>query len=123
MTLNCEKIRQKIEKPLAGPSFLCHKSRMNEIRVKNPSALVQAVVALDNHFSEINRLGGKIESIELKTDFDFEQLQRFMSLFSQCGEGVSVEVANVSACTVEGIRMTALARAAMYLVIIDCSLN
>lgn len=60
--------------------------------IKNPSPLVKAVLALDNHFSELIRLGEKIEQMELKSNFDFEHVQRMMNHFAECGQGVSTEV-------------------------------
>lgn len=59
---------------------------------KEQSPLVTAVLALDNYFSELNRLSTKIEESELKTDFDFEQMQKLLNRFTGYGEGVSAEV-------------------------------
>jgi oligoendopeptidase F len=61
-----------------------------------PSPLVKAVLALDNYFSELDRVGGKINSMELKTDFDFEHAQRLMTRFAECGQGIGDEVAALS---------------------------
>lgn len=69
---------------------------MSEIKIKNPSALVQAIVKLDNYFSEMVRLGDRIETMDLKSDFDFEQAERLIKVFAECGEGVSEEVLNMS---------------------------
>lgn len=66
-------------------------------KIKNPSPLVQAVLNLDNYLSEIVRLGAKIESMDLKSDFDYEQAQKLMNRFTECGQGVSEEVLNLSA--------------------------
>ncbi|MNK82652.1 hypothetical protein D3C87_1024330 [compost metagenome] len=66
-------------------------------KIKNPSPLVQAVLNLDNYLSEIVRLGVKIESMDLKSDFDYEQAQKLMNRFTECGQGVSEEVLNLSA--------------------------
>jgi len=66
-------------------------------KIKNPSPLVQAVLNLDNYLSEIVRLGAKIESMDLKSDFDYEQAQRLMNRFAECGHGVSEEVVQLSA--------------------------
>lgn len=66
-------------------------------QIKNPSPLVEAVLKLDNYLSEIVRLGEKIESMDLKTDFDFEQAQKLMNHFTQCGQGVAEEVVQLSA--------------------------
>ena len=65
-------------------------------KIKNPSPLVEAVLNLDNYLSEIVRLGAKIEETELKSDFDFDQVQRLMNRFTECGHGVSDEVLRLS---------------------------
>ncbi|WP_373998438.1 hypothetical protein [Bdellovibrio bacteriovorus] len=65
-------------------------------KIKNPSALVEAALKLDNYLSEIVRLGAKIDEMELKSDFDFEQVQRLMNRFTECGLGVSDEVVRLS---------------------------
>lgn len=64
--------------------------------LKNPSPLVNAVLALDHQFTELIRLGEKIDAMDIKSDFDFEQSQRLLQLFSQHGEGVSKEVVELS---------------------------
>lgn len=64
--------------------------------IKNPSPLVETVLKLDGYLSEIVRLGGKIDEMELKSDFDYEQLQRLMSRFTECGEGVAEEIVKFS---------------------------
>lgn len=69
---------------------------MNDIKVKNPSAFVQAVLKLDNYFSDLLRLGDRIENLELKSDFDFEQAEKLIKHFAECGEGVSTEVVQMS---------------------------
>ncbi len=63
---------------------------------KNQSALATAVLALDNYFSELNRLGAKIEEAELKADFDFDQMQKLLVRFAEYGDGVSREVVAMS---------------------------
>jgi len=69
---------------------------MSDIKIKNPSPLVQTILKLDNYFSEMIRLGNKIETMELKSDFDFEQAERLIKHFAECGEGVSTEVVAMS---------------------------
>jgi len=61
-------------------------------KLKNPSPLLQAVLKLDTYFSELIRLGHKIESLDLKSDFDFEQAERLIKSFAKNGEGVSEEI-------------------------------
>jgi len=78
---------------------------------KNPSLLVQAVVALDAYFTELERLGNKINSFDMKTEFEFAQAQRLMARFAECGQGVSAEVMNLSNYLNEArIRADALAQ-------------
>lgn len=57
---------------------------------------MQTVSKLDQYFSELNRLGAKIESLDMKSDFDFEQAERLIHHFTECGHGVSEEVVNLS---------------------------
>ena len=75
--------------------FLCNNRHMNN-KMKNPSPLVESVLKLDNYLSEIVRLGAKIESMDLKSDFDFEQTQRLMNHFAECGQGVTDEIIQLS---------------------------
>ncbi len=70
---------------------------MNDsLKIKNPSPFLQSVLKLDNYFSELVRLGEKIETIDLKSDFDFDQVERLVRYFAECGEGVSQEVVVMS---------------------------
>ncbi len=59
---------------------------------KSQSQLVTSVLTLDGHFADLQRLGEKIESLRMETDFDFDQVKRHMELFSKAGEGVSSEI-------------------------------
>jgi chromosome segregation ATPase len=63
-----------------------------EKKSKNQSALVQSVVQLDSFFSELTRLGAKIESMDIKNDADFELLQKLLQQFSQSGHNLSQEI-------------------------------
>ncbi|UOF02173.1 hypothetical protein [Bdellovibrio reynosensis] len=65
-------------------------------KIKDPSPLVEAVLRLDSYLSEIVRLGDKIQTMDLKSDFDFEQAQKLMSRFAECGQGVSDQVVHLS---------------------------
>jgi len=62
------------------------------IQIKDPSPLVKAVLALDTHYSDLIRLGDRIETSEMKSNFDYEQAQRHMEHFAKAGEGVSTQV-------------------------------
>ena len=65
---------------------------MSDVKIKNPSPLVRAVLALDAHFSDLVRLGAKIESLDMESNFDFEQAQRQIDHFAKAGQGGSGEV-------------------------------
>jgi predicted RNase H-like nuclease (RuvC/YqgF family) len=60
------------------------------------SALVKSVLALDNYLSELERIGSKINSTDMTADFDVEYIQKLMTRFAECGNGVSEEVTNLS---------------------------
>lgn len=63
-----------------------------KIQIKDPSPLVKAVLALDAHYSDLLRLGERIEGSELKSNFDYEQAQLQMEHFAKAGQGVSENV-------------------------------
>lgn len=73
----------------------CHKNHMSN-QLKNPSPLVQAVLNLDAYMLELVRLGDKISEMELRSEFDFEQAQKLMNRFTQCGQGVADGVIQLS---------------------------
>ena len=60
------------------------------------SSLVKAVVALDNYLTELERVGTKINSADMTSDFDVEYIQKLMTRFAECGQGVSEEVTKLS---------------------------
>jgi chromosome segregation ATPase len=62
----------------------------------NDSPLVRSVLALDNHLSELERIGAKINSANLHADFDLDHIQKLLGRFAECGRGISEEVANLS---------------------------
>lgn len=63
---------------------------------KTQSPLVQSVLALDQYLIELERVGEKIKSAPMKTEFDIEQVRRLMVRFAEYGQGVSTEVTNLS---------------------------
>src|SRR5581483_5093379 len=63
---------------------------------KRDSALVQAVLALDDYLSELERLGTKINSTDMSADVDLEYIQKRMARFAECGQGISEEVTKLS---------------------------
>jgi hypothetical protein len=71
------------------------KSAMSN-KIKRDSPLVKSVLALDNHLAELERVGTKINSTDMTSDFDVEYIQKLMTRFAECGQGISEEVANLS---------------------------
>lgn len=62
------------------------------LKMKNLSPLVESVLSLDAYLSEIARIGSKIETMDLKTDADSEHMQKLMSRFAECSEGISAQI-------------------------------
>src|SRR5689334_13729405 len=65
-------------------------------KVNRDSPLVQSVVALDNYLAELERVGTKINSTEIGPDIDFEYVQKLMTRYAECGQGISEEVTKLS---------------------------
>ena len=65
-------------------------------KAKRESPLVRSVLALDNHLAELERVGTKINSTDMTSDFDIDFIQKLMTRFAECGQGISEEVANLS---------------------------
>jgi hypothetical protein len=63
---------------------------------KQDSPLVKSVLALDNYLSELERVGAKINSTDMTSDFDVEHIQTLMTRFAECGQGIAEEVTNLS---------------------------
>jgi len=63
---------------------------------KQDSPLVKSVLALDQHLSELERVGQKINSTDMTSDFDADYIQKLMTRFSESAQGVSKEVTNLS---------------------------
>jgi hypothetical protein len=63
---------------------------------KRNSPLVQSVLALDNYLAELERVGTRINSTDMTADVDVEYIQKLMTRFAECGQGVSSEVSNLS---------------------------
>ncbi|MEZ0391576.1 MAG: hypothetical protein ACAH59_05135 [Pseudobdellovibrionaceae bacterium] len=61
--------------------------------IKNPSPLVLTVLALDEHFTNLNRLADRIDEIDLKSNFDFEQSEKLILRFTESGQAISTEIA------------------------------
>jgi len=60
------------------------------------SPLVKCVLALDNYLSELERIGAKINATDMTSDLDIDHIQKLMTRFAACGQGVSEEVNNLS---------------------------
>ena len=56
------------------------------------SPLVLSVSALDAHFLELVRLSARIDELPLKSDTDYEQLERLLFRFAENGDGVSKQI-------------------------------
>jgi hypothetical protein len=65
-------------------------------KIKRDSPLVKSVLALDNYLTELERVGTRINSTDMASDLDVEYIQKLMTRFAECGQGVSEEVANLS---------------------------
>ncbi len=68
----------------------------NSDKNQNESALVKSVLALDNYLSELERVGTKISTMKMSSEFDLEHMRKLMGRFAECGQGVSVEVTGLS---------------------------
>lgn len=69
---------------------------MSDSKAKNQSSLVNSVIDLNSYYTELVRLGAKIDSMDIKTDSDFDLLQRLVNQFAECGAGLSQEVLTLS---------------------------
>jgi chromosome segregation ATPase len=65
-------------------------------KVKRDSPLVKSVLTLDTYLTELERVGNKINSTDMASDFDLEYIQKLMARFAECGQGISEEVTNLS---------------------------
>jgi len=66
-------------------------------KIKRDSLLVKCVLALDEHLAELERVGTRINSTDMAAAIDVELIQKLMARFAECGQGISTEVANLSA--------------------------
>lgn len=75
------------------PNGVCHKPFMTETKtIKNPSPLVLAALALDEHFTNLKRLAGRIDEIDMNSDFDVKQSEKLILHFSENGQAVSGDI-------------------------------
>ena len=61
--------------------------------IRNPSPLVLTVLAIDEHFSDLKRLSARIDEVDLKSNFDFEQSERLIMHFAESGQALSNDIA------------------------------
>lgn len=74
---------------------------MSNTNKKNPSAIVQSVLDLDETFEEMKRMSKRIENLEIRGDSDFEQLRDFMARYAQSAESIGTHVATFSQALIE----------------------
>ena len=65
-------------------------------KLKEKSPLVLSVQALDEYFSELLHLSGRIEALTLETDSDIEQMQRLLGHFNRCGQDIAEQIVAMS---------------------------
>jgi len=65
-------------------------------KARKDSPLVKSVTALDDYLTELERVGTKINKADMASDIDIEYIQKLMSRFAECGQGISEEVTNLS---------------------------
>ena len=58
--------------------------------------MVKSVLALDEYLAELERVGAKINATDMTSGFDVEFIQKLMTRFAECGQGVAEEVAKLS---------------------------
>lgn len=84
-------------KTLFTPIFDDKNEGMNDIKKnKDQSPLVQSVLSLDTHFESLKRLSGRIEEIELNSEFDFNQARQLMKRFAESAQAVSTEIVDLA---------------------------
>lgn len=57
---------------------------------------MKSVLNLDAHLAELERIGAKINSMPMKSEFDRAHMKKLMGRFAECGGGVATEVTNLS---------------------------
>ncbi|MGZ3691379.1 MAG: hypothetical protein ACXVAX_07740 [Pseudobdellovibrio sp.] len=70
---------------------------MNEVKKnKEISPLIQAATGLNEHFLSLQRLSQRISEIDLKSEYDVNQMQQLMLRFSESAQSVSDETVNLA---------------------------
>lgn len=60
--------------------------------IKNPSPLVLAVLELDAHYADLKRLAARIEGLEFKSNYDFDQSEKLLAHYSETGEAIAQDI-------------------------------
>jgi chromosome segregation ATPase len=63
---------------------------------KRDSPLIKSVLALDSYLAELERIGARINSTDMTSDFDVEHVQKLMTRFAESGQSISEEVSELS---------------------------
>jgi hypothetical protein len=63
---------------------------------KQDSPLVSSILALQDHLTELERIGGKIMSTDMTSEVDVDFIQKLLTHFAECGQSMSDEVKNLS---------------------------
>jgi uncharacterized phage infection (PIP) family protein YhgE len=58
--------------------------------------LVNSVLALQEHLSELERIGTKINAADLSGEVDVEYVQKSLVRFAECGQGITDEITKFS---------------------------
>ena len=66
-------------------------------KTNRDSSLVKTVLALESFLTDLERVGAKINSTDMTSDLDVEYIQKLMTRFAECGQGVSEQVTKLSA--------------------------
>jgi hypothetical protein len=79
---------------------------MSSNPIKNLSSFGQAALALDNEFSELERLGAQIDKLVITSDSGLERSRQLLAKFGECGQRIAEGVQTL-AKTLEDARARA----------------
>jgi hypothetical protein len=65
-------------------------------KAKRDTPMVHAVLALQEHLNELERIGTKINAADLTGELDADHIQKLLVRFAECGQGISDEITNFS---------------------------
>ena len=63
---------------------------------KSKSPLVEAVLALDEQFAELDRVGEKIVEAPMKSESDIDQMRKLLTRFAEYGQSISDNVTKLA---------------------------